>query len=131
MYRLLAIGCCLAALCACTDVPEKDLHAPYLVSMLSMPMTITQGEDINFTAVLTDEDGQYQVKGGSLYDGEGNYYGEFHLSWGAGVFELDTTWEEINAVEPIVGADRWFEGWFWDYDGLESEGYPGTTVYFD
>jgi hypothetical protein len=84
--------------------------------------SITEGESVTFTAVVTDPDGIDDVIGGTLGDGNGNYYGAFATSGQEGAYEMVVSWGQIDQVASInlaMGAttQRMFVAEFYDQGG--------------
>jgi hypothetical protein len=95
---------------------------PVFLSFGTSLTSITEGQTVNFTAVLTDLDGINDVIGGTLVDQFGGTYGAFVTSAQEGAYQLDVTWAQVNqmmAVDLAYGAtgQRSFTATFFDQGG--------------
>lgn len=84
--------------------------------------SITEGETVTFTAVVTDPDGIDDVIGGTLSDGNGHYYGAFATTGQEGAYQLNVSWGQINQVQAInlamaATTTRNFTAEFFDQGG--------------
>jgi hypothetical protein len=84
--------------------------------------SITEGEAVTFTAVVTDPDGIDDVIGGTLSDGNGHFYGAFATTGQEGAYQMIVSWGQINQVQDIdlataTPASRSFVAEFFDQAG--------------
>ena len=88
------------------DAGSTDPNAPVFLSFGSSVVSITIGESVIFSAVLTDPDGIDDVIGGSLKSPDGTVvYGTFSTSGQEGSYSLTLSWDMIDQSQPIT-----FEG---------------------
>lgn len=95
---------------------------PQILVLGTNVSSITEGEAVSFTAVVTDPDGIDDVIGGTLGDGNGNYYGAFATTGQEGAYQMILSWGQIGQVEEIVlatatPASRTFVAEFFDQAG--------------
>lgn len=93
--------------------------------------SLTEGESVTFTAVVTDPDGIDDVIGGTLSDGNGHYYGAFATTGQEGAYALTVSWAQIDQLQAInlntnVTSTRNFEVEFYDQAGHSVQ--QATTV---
>jgi hypothetical protein len=93
--------------------------------------SITVGQSVTFTAVLTDPNGIADLVGGALSDQNGATYGAFQASGQMGSFQLTVSWDQMNQAAPIdfaYGANemRVFTAKFFDMEGKSAQ--MSTTI---
>ena len=77
-------------------------NVPQIISLLSNVSTITEGESVTFTAIVTDADGISDVIGGTLTSEDGTAaYGAFATGDQEGSYELVLSWAQMHQVTPI------------------------------
>jgi hypothetical protein len=100
-------------------------HAPRFLSLGTNTMSITEGGDVNFTAVVTDPDGIDDLIGGSLTSPDGTIqYGAFATASQEGAYSLSLSWRDMNEVESITFGtmeQRVFRAVFFDVAGNSAE----------
>ncbi len=74
---------------------------PVFLSFGTNVSSITQGQMVTISAVLTDPDGIDDIIGGTLLDGSGATYGAFATSGEEGAYELSVSWDQFNQVTSI------------------------------
>ena len=97
--------------------------SPVFLSLGTNVTSLTEGESITFTAVLTDPDGVSDVIGGSLISESGATYGAFSTSGQEGSYSLSVSWGDIHQVNEITfngSDDRLFKAQFFDQAGNEA-----------
>ncbi|MBX3156438.1 MAG: hypothetical protein KF773_10600 [Deltaproteobacteria bacterium] len=96
-------------------------HAPVILSFGTNVTTLTEGQTVTFTVVLTDPDGIDDLIGGTLTDETGeHHYGAFATSSQEGAYSLALSWDAIQQVEDITfktGTTRKFTAEFFDTAG--------------
>ena len=96
---------------------------PTIDDVTAMPEPVTPGDTLTIRAVVSDSDGGADIAGGKLFDPETEQvYGPFVVGRGAGGYQVEVTWEEIDAMgggveTPAGGAARAFRIEFVDTDG--------------
>lgn len=101
----------------------SDPHGPVFLSFGSNVTALTEGETVNFTAVLTDPDGIDDLIGGALESPDGALYGAFATSGQEGAYTLAVTWDQMNQLKDITFDDseeRSFVARFFDEAGHQS-----------
>jgi hypothetical protein len=93
--------------------------------------SITAGQSVTFTAVLTDPAGSGTLVGGALSDQYGGTYGAFQASGGMGSFDLTISWAQMQQVHSIdfaygTNAQRTFTAKFFDMAGNSAQ--TTTTI---
>lgn len=93
--------------------------APIFVSLQTNVSTVTAGETVTFTAVLTDPDGVDDILGGTLSDPTGMIgYGPFVAAGQKGTYSISVSWDSMHQAEPIEFEDmsvmRSFRAEFFD-----------------
>lgn len=76
--------------------------APTILSLTTSVGSLTQGESVTITAVVTDPQGIADLIGGQLQDSGGGTYGAFTTSSDEGSYSLVLSWDAIGAVSPIT-----------------------------
>ena len=74
---------------------------PQIIVLGSNVTSITEGESVTFTAVVTDPNGIDDVIGGTLRDPGGAIYGAFATSSQEGAYQIVLSWSQIHQVLPI------------------------------
>ena len=103
-----------------TSTPSS---APVLLSFGIDASTLTVGELLRVSAIVSDPDGMEDVVGGVLEDEFGVLYGTFEKTdAGLGTFELILSWWDIDKAQPITfddeaGQTRTFVAHFFDTTG--------------
>jgi hypothetical protein len=96
--------------------------APIFLSFGTSVSTLTEGDSVTFTAVLTDPQGIDDLIGGTLKDENGTPYGAFATSGEEGAYETTIDWSDIENSSPIFFASgqslkRSFLAEFFDAEG--------------
>ncbi|MCB9653746.1 MAG: hypothetical protein H6729_06410 [Deltaproteobacteria bacterium] len=91
---------------AANDVASQDAstsgRAPRFLTFGTNVRTITSGESVVVSAVLTDPDGVDDIVGGTLHDERGGaVYGAFSTHGAEGAYSLTLAWDAINQVASI------------------------------
>ncbi len=99
-----------------TSVPVPG--APIFIDLKTNVSTLTAGEAVTFTALLTDPDGVDDIIGGTLSDPSGMIgYGPF-VAAGEGTYSISVSWDAMHQAEPIefedMGVTRSFRAEFFD-----------------
>lgn len=97
-----------------------DPGGPVFLSFGSNVNSLTEGQTVRFTAVLTDPDGVDDLIGGALRSPDGAYYGAFATAAQEGSYSLLLSWAEISQARPIdfmAEQGRDFEAEFFDAGG--------------
>jgi hypothetical protein len=81
--------------------PPPANQPPIFLSFGTDVSSITDGQAVTLSAVLTDPDGIDDIIGGTLVDGSGATYGAFATSGQEGAYQISITWDEFNQVTPI------------------------------
>jgi hypothetical protein len=115
-------GTCTAGTCDVTgECVVADPDGPRVLSFDTNVTSLTAGESVKFTAVVTDPQGIDDLIGGSLLDPvTGNAYGVFSTGAQEGAYSLTVTWAEMNQVRAIdftTSEGRAFLGRFNDQAG--------------
>lgn len=82
------------------DQPQAS-GAPQILSLLSNVASITEGESVVVTAVVTDPDGIDDLIGGTLTDINQASYGAFTTTAQEGSYQVTITWAAMSQIEPI------------------------------
>jgi hypothetical protein len=95
---------------------------PVILVLGSNVPSITQGESVTVSAVVTDPDGIDDVIGGILSDANGGIYGAFATTGQEGAYEMVVSWGQIQQVGSIDfaqggSAQRTFTAEFFDQAG--------------
>jgi hypothetical protein len=106
---------------------EGSGHAPVILDLSSNVSTLSLGDSVSITAVVTHPDGIDQVVGGKLADPNGGTYGAFGVSTEAGAWTLTLAWNDMVRVKPLADADsgsenRAFVATFYDQAGHTTVG---------
>jgi hypothetical protein len=88
--------------------------------------SITVGQSVTFTAVLTDPNGIGDLVGGALTDQYGATYGAFQASGMMGSFDLTVSWAQMQQAHSIdfaygTNGQRTFTAKFFDMAGKSAE----------
>jgi hypothetical protein len=99
---------------------------PVILTFGTNVTSITQGQQVTFTAIVTDPDGIGDVIGGTLLDGGGATYGAFSTSAQEGAYQVMISWDQIDQVTSIDFAQgatptRTFKAQFFDQGGHTAE----------
>jgi hypothetical protein len=93
--------------------------------------TLTEGQAVTFTALVTDPDGAQDIVGGALLDESGAVtFGPF-VAASAGAFSFVLDWTRLNQVQPIefTGQQpRLFRARFFDAASNAGEGTVSVTL---
>jgi hypothetical protein len=106
-----------------TSTASTTGSPPAILSFGTNVQAITQGDEVTFTAVVTDPDGAGDIAFGDLVDeGTGIVCGAFTAGAQEGAYELVLSWSEINQIAPIdfahgASEQRTFVGRFFDHAG--------------
>ncbi len=95
---------------------------PRILTLNANRRTVTEGERVVLSAVVTDPDGIGDVIGGVLESPEGASYGAFVTAGEEGAYSLTLTWGDLGDVQPIdfaQGVDevRRLDAVFYDQGG--------------
>ena len=112
--------------------PTSDPGGPTLLSFNASSSTLTQGQTITFSAILTTPSGTDALAGGTLGtpDGTGTY-GPFDAGAQKGAFSLALSWEQVNQTLAIDFADaetRIFQAVFFDTSGRRATASVAVTL---
>ena len=104
---------------------SNDPSAPHIIAFSTNVASISDGELVNFTAVVTDPDGIEDLIGGTLEGETGAVFGSFTTTAQEGAYSLGLSWGQINQVEPIEfaageGTTRVFTARFYDQSSLQT-----------
>lgn len=112
-----------ATRCCCGD-PTFDSadSAPVILAFGTNVTSVSQGQQVIFTALVTDPDGADDVVGGTLLDEGGTTYGAFAMTPQEGSYQIALSWDQIGQVSPIdfvqgASAQRTFKAQFFDQAG--------------
>lgn len=97
--------------------------APTILSLSTNVGSLTQGESVTITAVVTDPQGISDLIGGQLQDSGGGTYGAFTTSSDEGSYALTLSWDAMAAVSPITfdgEGSRTVVAVFYDQAGNEA-----------
>ena len=97
--------------------------APQVLRFSTNVNAMRPGQDVIFSAVVTDPQGIDDLIGGQLESESGASYGTFSTSAAEGAYSLRLTWDEIHRGQPLDFPDeqrRSFIGRFFDQGGLEA-----------
>lgn len=105
-----------------TETGGSEAGGPQILQFLTNVKTITEGEAVTFTAVVTDPDGVGDVIGGSLTSPDGQIaYGAFATSSEEGAYQLILSWAQIHQADPLSfetpSLVRTFRAEFFDQSG--------------
>lgn len=106
---------------------------PVILSFGTNVTSLTQGEQVTFSAVVTDPDGIDDVIGGTLLDAGGATYGAFGSSAQEGAYQMILSWDQLHQVAPInfaqgATATRTFKAQFFDQAGHTVEKTVDVTL---
>lgn len=80
---------------------SSEPGGPVIASLATNRASITDGEVITFTAIVTDPDGLDDIAGGTLtLAGAANPLGAF-VQQAGGTYTIDVTWAQIASARPI------------------------------
>ncbi len=116
MGRVCSAGACEVRACEGADCGAP----PRILTFNVNTRRLTDGEQITFSAVVTDPDGVADLVGGLLEDAGGAAYGAFVAAGEAGAYQMALGWDAIHAVRPIEfegEATRDFVAVFFDQAG--------------
>lgn len=83
-------------------VGEADNAAPVILSLGTSVSALTQGDQVVFSAVVTDPDGIDDVIGGTLTSADGAiHYGAFATAAQEGAYSLTLTWDAIDQAQRL------------------------------
>ena len=109
----------------------NDPNGPMIVSFNTNTSSITQGESVIFTAVVTDPDGVADVIGGTLVDTtSGNTYGAFTAT-AISSYTITVSWAAIHqarAIEFLSTDTRNFRAIFHDQGGHQASAQAIVTL---
>lgn len=88
-----------------TSPSTETQSPPRILSVSANVAEITQGESVRITAIVTDPDGIDDVIGGELGDPTGASYGAFATGAQEGAYEIQVSWDDLDAVDPITFDD--------------------------
>jgi len=103
-----------------------------VLSFSASSSTLTQGQSITFSAIVTTPSGVDALAGGTLAtpDGAGTY-GPFDAGTQKGAFSLVLSWTQMNQTLPIDFADadaRTFQAVFFDTSGRRATAAVAVTL---
>ncbi len=104
------------------DTGTAEPGGPVILQFLTNVNTISDGETVTFTAVVTDPDGVADVIGGSMSSPDGKIgYGAFVTGGEEGAYSLDLSWAQLHQAEAIAfdgpSTTRSFRAEFFDQGG--------------
>jgi hypothetical protein len=139
MTRVLTLVAVLATACSSSpgSMSDDDTHdgsgsgsgsgsasstsSPKFLSFGTNVSTLTEDQEIVFSAVLTDPDGIDDLIGGMLQSGDGKItYGAFATSDNEGAYSLALSWGDIQEAQDISfkqNESRTFMAEFFDAEG--------------
>jgi hypothetical protein len=93
-----------------------------IISFTSTTSKLTEGESIQFIAIVTDTAGLDAIAGGTLQDETGAVYGAFGAASQKGTYTVALTWDAISQVRSLgfastSGHSRKFTAKFFDNGG--------------
>jgi hypothetical protein len=95
--------------------------APTILNFSTNVMTLSPGDPLIVSAVVTHPQGIMQIVGGTLADPSGASYGTFQVSTGQGAWSITVPWGEIEQVADVTtgpqGTTRMFVAQFFDQAG--------------
>ena len=104
---------------------SSDPAAPRFLSFGTNVATLTHGESVTFSAVVTDPDGIDDLIGGTLQTADGSAtYGALVSSGQEGAYSITLSWGQIQQTGAISfqdHADRMFVAKFYDTAGHEAQ----------
>lgn len=89
----------------CTDTGACEAlaeDAPRIIDLSINTTTATPSTLLVISAIVTDPDGIDDLIGGTLKSPTGASYGSFQTSAAEGSYQLNLTWNQLNAVQSIV-----------------------------
>jgi len=106
---------------------------PVILTFGTNVTSLTQGQQVTFSAVVTDPDGIDDVIGGTLLDGGSATYGAFGSSAQEGAYQMILSWDQIHQVSPInfaqgATATRTFKAQFFDQAAHTAEQTVNLTL---
>ena len=84
------------------DTPDQTDLAPVIKKFEATVDTLTEGEQVQFVARVTDVDGQEDLQGGMLKSVDGLVYGSFTAVGDSGEWTVTLDWDSIHAIAPIL-----------------------------
>jgi len=109
MTRVSLIVVALAACSSQSSTPPSDgeagsgQHDPMFLTLGTNIATVTEGQSIVFSAVLTDPDGIDDLIGGTLKSEDGSIsYGAFATAGQEGAYSLTLTWDALQESDDIT-----------------------------
>ncbi len=130
---------CVVAVAACTSggahpTPPPWDSPPQILSLATNTTLLDEHGTLAITAIVTDPNGIDDVIGGTLTDPDtGAAYGAFATSASEGAYELELSWRDIEAVQPIDtpigGAERDFLVQFFDQAGHTAQQTVSVTLH--
>jgi hypothetical protein len=101
--------------------PASDPDGPVFLSFGTNVTSITMGESVTFSAILSGHGGADNLVGGSLTSSDGSIqYGPFGPGAEKGAYSLSLTWDQINQAKAITfmtNESRPFVAQFFDSAG--------------
>ena len=114
-------GTCTEGTCNAQGQCEvANADAPRILSFATNVTSVTRGDSVAFSAIVTDPDGIADVIGGTLEASTGAVYGTFSASGNDGAYSLSLSWSAMNQVIPInftTEEQRTFVARFFDVAG--------------
>jgi hypothetical protein len=105
--------------------PQSNPHAPVFLTFGTNVTSLTAGQSVVFSAVLTDPDGIADLIGGALKSGDSAItYGSFATADQEGAYSLSLTWDQLQTAEDITfkqSQARMFMAEFFDAEGHSVE----------
>ena len=106
------------------DGSSSDPNGPQIINLVTSLSTMTEGDVMTITAIVTDPDGIADVIGGNLTDVDGTVtYGAFMTAGDEGSYHLEISWADIHQVNPIElqgPQTRSFRVTFFDVEAHET-----------
>ncbi|MBT3220879.1 MAG: hypothetical protein HN348_17485 [Proteobacteria bacterium] len=85
-----------------TDTPDETDLAPVIKIFEATVDSITEGDQVEFVARVTDVDGQEDLQGGMLKSIDGLVYGTFAQVGDSVEWKVSLDWDIIHDIEPIL-----------------------------
>lgn len=111
-----------------------DPNGPVILSFSTNVDSITEGESITFTAVVTDPDGIDDLIGGTLSAPSGDAFGPFATAAQEGAYSATVSWSQLDQVETIEfenEATTTFVATFFDTSGHSTTATKSITLHCD
>lgn len=117
------------------DTTATDPASPSILSISTNTDRITDDDLLRVTAIVTDPDGIDDLIGGELLSESGASYGAFSTGAQEGAYEIELTWQDLDAVAEISFDDgevsRDVLARFYDQAGHTAQSVVTFTLYCD